>query len=85
MDPILDECRAGGSHVSNRLSDDQVMELLRGDSPLNRARREFSSASGRIEQAGQQRRALTAIEMRRMEFEAVQKILGAFHGWEEKG
>lgn len=57
------------------MTDDQVIEALRSDSPLNRARREFSSACGRIEQAGQQ---LSPIDVRRMEFEAVLAIVNAF-------
>jgi len=61
-------------------TDDEVMDLLRNDTPLNRARREFSSASGRIEQAGLQRTPLSPIDIRRMEFEAVEKIVAAYLG-----
>ena len=60
-----------------RRTDQEVMELLRGNSPLNRARQEFSSACGRIDQAGHQRTPLSPIEMRRMEFEAVERIHAA--------
>jgi hypothetical protein len=59
------------------MTDAEVMELLRGDSALNKARRVFSSACARIEQAGNQRTPLDPIEMRRMEFEAVQQIAAA--------
>jgi hypothetical protein len=61
------------------MTDQEVMEALRSDTPFNRARREFSAACGRIEQAGQQRSALSPIEMRRMEFEAVRKIEAALN------
>jgi hypothetical protein len=61
------------------LPDNLIMELLRGQSALNRARAKFSSWRAKIEQAGQQRTALSPIEMRRMEFEAVEEILEAFN------
>jgi hypothetical protein len=60
-----------------RRTDQEVMELLRSDTPLNRARREFSTASARIEQANQQQKPFGPIEMRRMEFEAVERIAAA--------
>jgi hypothetical protein len=60
-------------------TDKEVMELLMDNSsPLNKARVQFSFAIARIEQAEQQRKPPTAIERRRMEFEAVEKILEAF-------
>ena len=58
-----------------RRTDAEVMELLRGKSILNKARAVFSGEYGRIEQAGQQRSPLSPIEMRRMEFEAVERIV----------
>lgn len=61
-----------------RLTDQEVVDLLKGDTPINRARREFSSGAARIEQAGQQRKPLNPVEMRRMEFEATQKIVDAY-------
>lgn len=57
-----------------RMSDAEVMAALRSDSVLNRARAAFSGAAGAIEQAGAQRRPAGPIEMRRMEFEAVERI-----------
>lgn len=57
-----------------RLTDAQVMELLKGTAPINNARREFSNACGLIDQAGYQPGGLPPIEMRRMEFEAVMRI-----------
>jgi hypothetical protein len=57
-----------------RRTDTEVMELLRDeDAVLNKARRIFSSECARIEQLDQQAK-ITSIEMRRMEFEAVEKI-----------
>ena len=58
-------------------TDAEVMEALRIDTPLNRARRVFSSFCARIEQACHQRKPLDPIEWRRMEFEAVVQIVAA--------
>lgn len=54
-----------------------IMHELGRDTPLNRARKKFSSWCARIEQAGQQHAPLSPIELRRMEFEAVKEILAA--------
>jgi hypothetical protein len=62
----------------SRRTDAEVMNLLRGDSALNKARAAFSGACGEIDQAGHQRTPLSPIEMRRMEFEAVERIVAAF-------
>lgn len=59
------------------MTDQEVMDELRSDTPLNRARREFSSAYGLIEQSFQQGKPPSPIEIRRMEFEAVRKIAAA--------
>lgn len=56
------------------MTDEEVMFHIRKNTRLNRVRQVFSGAVGRLEQAGQQRRPPTAIELRRMEFEAVRKI-----------
>jgi hypothetical protein len=56
------------------MTDKEVMEALRSDTLLNKARAVLSGECGRIEQAGMQRRSAGPIEMRRMEFEAVRKI-----------
>lgn len=56
-----------------RMTDSEVMEALRSDSTLNRARAVFSAQCGRIDQAYQQK-SITPIELRRLEFEAVQNI-----------
>ena len=60
------------------MTDNEVIELLRGDSPLNKARQIFSSYSAMIEQGYQQRKPIGPIEMRRLEFEAVEKIRAVF-------
>lgn len=60
------------------MTDTEVMDELRSDSLFNAARREFSSACAKIDQAGRQRTPLSPITMRRMEFEAVEKILSVY-------
>lgn len=58
-----------------RMTDEAVVGEIKGTSTLNNARREFSHWSAKIEQAGQQqRKPLTSIELRRLEFEAVVAI-----------
>lgn len=56
----------------------EIMELLKGNSALNKARQIFSSYSAMIENGMQQRVPLCPIEVRRLEFEAVQKIKDIF-------
>ena len=58
----------------NKMTDDEVTEALKSDTPLNRARRVFSGEMGRFEQATTQYYTPTPVEWRRMEFEAVRKI-----------
>jgi hypothetical protein len=60
------------------MTDDEVIAEMKSDSPWNAARRQFSAASARIEQAGQQRTPLSPIAMRRREFQAVLEIVAAF-------
>jgi hypothetical protein len=55
----------------------EIIDELRGETPLNRARRAFSSWSARIDQASKQRTPLDPIEWRRMEFVAVAAIAEA--------
>ena len=62
---------------SAKLTNEQIIELLQSEKPINKARREFSSASASIEQSSQQRTPLSPIDMRRMEFGAVEKITNA--------
>ena len=60
-------------------TDKEVMELMMDvRSPLNKARQVFSFSMAAIEQAESQRKSLSPIERRRMEFEAVEKILEVF-------
>lgn len=58
------------------MGDAQVMAALRSDTVLNRARARFGHHAASLEQAGQQRRAPSGVEVRRMEFEAVADIAG---------
>jgi hypothetical protein len=62
----------------NQLTDKEVVELLKGNSTLNKARQIFSSYSAMIENDQHQRKPMGPIEMRRLEFEAVQKIKEIF-------
>ena len=61
-----------------RRTDAQVMAELGTKTPLDRARQVFSSCAAHIEQMGHQRKPLLPIELRRLEFEAVEKILRAY-------
>ena len=60
-----------------QMTDREVVDRLNGTSRWNEARAAFSSACGRIEQAEAQRRKPSIFDIRRMEFEAVQKIAAA--------
>jgi hypothetical protein len=64
--------------MSVKMTDREVLDELQKETPLNLARREFSSWRAKIEQAGQQRKPLDPIELRRMEFEAVKSILARY-------
>jgi hypothetical protein len=74
---------AGGYTIAVRdrmdkmMTDEWVLAELRSDSRLNAARKEFSAACGRIEQAYAQRKPPSPIEVRRMEFDAVTRIVAA--------
>jgi hypothetical protein len=60
------------------MTEGEVISELQVSTPLNRARRAFSSWCAKIEQAGLQRKPLTPIEVRRMEFDAVRAIAREF-------
>lgn len=60
-----------------RMTNEEIMDALRSDMPLNRARAVFSSEAARMEQANLQQDRLGPIEARGMEFEAVRKIAKA--------
>jgi hypothetical protein len=62
------------------MTDEELMTELRSDSALNKARQLFSSWRARIETAGAQRRPLSPVEMRKMEFAAVRAIAAALAG-----
>jgi hypothetical protein len=51
---------------------------MREDTPLNKARRVFSFACAAIEQASNQRLPASSIQIKRLEFEAVRKIVAVF-------
>lgn len=61
-----------------RRTDAEVIEILGSKSSLDRARQVFSSWAAKIEQAGQQRKPLQPIELRRMEFEAAEAVIAAY-------
>jgi len=60
-----------------KLSDREVLDAMKEDTPVNRVRRVFSGEAARIEQAGMQRLTPGPIEYRRMEFEAAEKLIAA--------
>jgi len=60
-------------------SDEEVMALLGSGDPLDKARQLFGSWSARIETLSVQRKPLSPIDMRRMEFEAVEAIAKALN------
>ena len=60
------------------MTDEEVLAAMQSDSRLNQVRRVFASESARIEQAYTQRRSPTPIEVRRMEFDAAEKIAAVF-------
>jgi hypothetical protein len=59
------------------MTDTEIVQLMQSGEPIAKARMEFSAAYARIEQALQQRRPISIIEVRRMEFDAVRKIAAA--------
>lgn len=63
---------ATGKHT--RRTDAEVMDVLRSNTSLNRARAKISGFAGRIEQEGMQHRPAGPIEIRRIEIEAVEAI-----------
>ena len=60
-----------------QMTDQVVLDLMRGTSLWNEARAVFSSECARIEQAEAQHSKPGIFDIRRMEFEAVQKIASA--------
>jgi hypothetical protein len=59
------------------------MGLLRSETWLEKARKRFSAHCAKIEQAWQQDKPPTMVEVRRMEFEAVEEIV-AVYGYDER-
>lgn len=65
--------------LAPRRTDEEVMSLLVDKNhPLNVARAAFSGACARLEQAYQQKSVPSSVEMRRMQFEAVEDIIRKF-------
>lgn len=61
------------------MTDEECMTLIMGLSPFNKARQQFSNWTAKIKQAQAQRQSLSSIEMRKMEFQAVEAIVLAYH------
>ncbi len=66
-----------------KLTDREILDAMRADTPVNRVRTIFSHEYARLEQSGMQRRPPGPIEYRRMEFEAAEKLLAAVSGAKE--
>jgi hypothetical protein len=60
-----------------KLTDREVVDAMKADTPVNRIRRIFSEEAAKLEQAGMQRSPPGPVEYRRMEFEAAEKLLAA--------
>lgn len=60
------------------MSGREIIETLRGDSPLSRVHAILSDACGAIEQAGMQRHPPSPIEARRMELQTANRICALF-------
>jgi hypothetical protein len=59
------------------MTDEEMLNELGSKSRWDRARQVFSSWAAKIEQAGQQRKPLTPMKLRHMEFEAAKAIAEA--------
>ena len=68
-----------------KLTDSEVIALLRGNSPLNAARSALSAEIGKAEVEDMQRTPLTSIERRRSEFEAVERLRPFFAALDREG
>lgn len=58
-----------------RRTDAEVMALLREDGPYERVRKVISEYTARLETAVNSRGGIGGVELRRMEFEAVDAVL----------
>lgn len=58
-----------------RRTDDEVMRLLREGGPYEQVRKVISSFAGKLETAVNQRGGIGGIELRRLEFEAVDEVI----------
>lgn len=59
------------------MTDEELMDHLKNDTALNKVRTVLSGVIGAADQAGQQRRPQTPVEVRKQEFAGVEKILDA--------
>ena len=59
----------------NRLTDQEVLALLRSDTPIEKARKVFAGYVGRFEQEDFQHPERPLIDKKREEFEAIAKII----------
>lgn len=67
----------------SEMSDEHLIRIeMQSGSLLNQVRRELSFSAGKIEQASAQRTSLGPIELRRMEFEAAEKIIAMVREWD---
>lgn len=69
----------------SRMTDQQVLDELRSYSLLNRVRRLMTSSAAGIEQALAQRRPVSPVEVRRMEFDAARKLIALVRGCADAG
>lgn len=60
------------------MTDDEVLRELGSGSRLDKARQVFRFAAARLETKSAQRRPPSALEQRRMEFEAVKEIIRTY-------
>lgn len=61
--------------MTRRRTDDEVMRLIRENGPYEQVRKVISDFAGRLETAVNQRGGIGGIELRRIEFEAVDAVI----------
>lgn len=64
--------------MSHKWTDQEVIDILKGDSLLNHVRREVVACAGRLEQMGQQRQIPSIFDQRRVELEYADRIIKLF-------
>lgn len=68
-------CESSGVKKPGEMSMKDILNELATESKLNRARRILSGHCGQVDQMCRQRRSPSPVDIRRLEFEAVKKIL----------